>query len=781
MTNNHDAKILIVDDEPSNVELLESMLIKEGYVSYKSLTDPRHVVPTYKEWLPDLILLDIMMPHMDGFAVMEELKQLIPHDDYIPLLVLTADTNVETKKTALAKGAMDFITKPFNIIEVMLRVKNLLHTREIHRQLQNQNVILEERVRERTYELIESQERLLNIINGLGEGLIVSDLNDVILDVNSTLLKMTGYTHEELIGQTAYKVFMPHDTQERMERRLRNRSNGEVEHYEEQIRRKDGSVFWVRIIGSPLYDTDGKIIGSIGANLDMTEQKRMEEERLAVAQRNTMLVQALGEVVYEWHPIDNIVHWEGDYTRILGYTGEELGNTTDAWESKIHPDDKAKVWKAIDDARAQQRSIFHSEYRILHKNGDYHWMQDRGVMYVNAEGKLERLIGVFRDISEQKTLETKMLRSQRMESIGTLAGGIAHDLNNVLSPIMLALEILSKKLPDEHSQKMLQMIQANIKRGADLIKQVLSFARGVEGKHTIVQIRHLIDEMGKTINETFPKSIQFYTDVPKNLPTITADATQIHQVLMNLCVNARDAMQNGGIIEIKAETLHLDEQYVLMNVDAKPGRFVVVTVSDQGTGIPPALLERIFEPFFTTKEVGKGTGLGLSTVLAIVKSHNGFVNVYSEVGKGTTFKVYLPANNGEVSAVSEEKELLPMGNGELILVVDDEAGIREVTKATLEVHGYRVILASDGTQAVTAYAIHREQIALVITDMLMPFMDGPTTIRALQNMNPKIKILAVSGLKEDGYNFNHDLIVFLHKPYTSEKLLRTVKEMLTKG
>ncbi|MBI3194843.1 MAG: PAS domain-containing protein, partial [Ignavibacteriae bacterium] len=548
MTDKQHSKILIVDDEISNVQLLESMMMKEGYTSYKSLTDPRLVIPTYREWQPDLLLLDIMMPHMDGFAVMDALKEVVPVDDFFPVIVLTADMNVQTKKRSLTNGAMDFITKPFDVLEVLLRINNLLHARSLHHQLQNQNIILEEKVRERTAELIETKERFSHIINSLGEGLVVSDLDDNIIEVNPTLLKMSGYTREELLGQTAYKLFMYPEDHHPMRERLQKRANGIIEHYEVRMKRKDGSDCWVRIIGSPLYDALGRIVGTVGANFDMTEMKRLEEEQLKVAQRNQMLVQALGEIVYEWKPLEDTVRWDGDYTKILGYTSEELGNNTSSWESKIHPDDKEKVSTLVEDAVKQQR-IFHAEYRFLHKNGTYRWMLDRAVHSVNSEGKLERMIGVFSDITEQKIKETQMLRSQRMDSIGTLASGIAHDLNNILSPIMLSFEILKRKFPDEQSQNMLQMIHSNAKRGADLIKQVLSFARGVEGEHTIIQVRHLIDEIGKIIKETFPKSIHFKTDVPKNLPTVSADATQIHQVLMNLSVNARDAMPNGGILE----------------------------------------------------------------------------------------------------------------------------------------------------------------------------------------------------------------------------------------
>jgi CheY-like chemotaxis protein len=267
-------------------------------------------------------------------------------------------------------------------------------------------------------------------------------------------------------------------------------------------------------------------------------------------------------------------------------------------------------------------------------------------------------------------------------------------------------------------------------------------------------------------------------DVSKNLPPITAKATQIHQVLMNLCVNARDAMPNGGTITIKAERIIIDELYARIHIDAKTGPYIVISVTDQGIGIPPENIDRIFEPFFTTKEVGMGTGLGLYTVYSIIKSHNGFLKVHSEVGKGTTFDIYLPIQEVTETAVTEEKAELPLGNGELILLVEDENSIREITKTALETFGYSVIDAIDGTEAIVAYATHREKIALVVTDMMMPIMDGASTIRAIQQLNPKAKFIAVSGSKQDEKIADQETVTFLQKPYTSEKLLKIVGAML---
>ena len=406
---------------------------------------------------------------------------------------------------------------------------------------------------------------------------------------------------------------------------------------------------------------------------------------------------------------------------------------------------------------------------------------EASISQVEAHGQKFYTV-ILRDITEKRRLEAQFLRAQRMESIGTLAGGIAHDLNNLLSPILMAVQMLQLKFMDEQSQKMLHLMRVNAERGADMVKQILSFARGVEGDRLALQPRHLIKEVVKILKETLPKSIEISFYVAEDLWPITGDATQLHQVLMNLCINARDALPHGGKLHIKAENKTLDETYAQMIPEAKAGRHVLLTIRDNGQGIAPEHLTRIFDPFFTTKETGKGTGLGLSTVQGIVRGHGGFINVYSEIGKGTEFRIHLPAlEAGQIQQARIVNPELPAGHGELILVVDDEMAIREVTKATLEAFNYRVLTASDGTEAVALYAQQGSEIKVVLTDMMMPFLDGPATIRALQKFNPAVKIIASSGLADNGKAVEAaDLGIrhFLAKPYTADKLLKLLIEIL---
>ena len=422
------------------------------------------------------------------------------------------------------------------------------------------------------------------------------------------------------------------------------------------------------------------------------------------------------------------------------------------------------------------------ELQQITKDGKNIIVESRWTLVRDENGKPKSILTVSTDITEKKQLQAQFLQSQRLESIGTLASGIAHDFNNILTPILAVAQLLPLKIPnlDEKSHQMLEILEGSAKRGADLVKQILSFTRrGTEGIRNTIQARHLLSDIAQIAQRTFPKSIEIQTELASDLGTIVADATQIHQVMMNLTVNARDAMPNGGILRISAENLWVDESYAKMQVDAKVGPYIVITISDNGTGIAPEIIDRIFDPFFTTKEIGKGTGLGLSTVIGIIKNHNGFVNVYSEVGKGSIFKVYLPSNQICELPVTVDAKLIN-GNGELILVIDDEVTICEITKTTLESHNYRVLSVSNGIDALATYTQFKNDINLVLIDLMMPEIDGYTTIFTLQRINPPIKIIAMSGLMPNWNNYNRNLNIqdFLPKPFTTQALLISLNNVL---
>jgi PAS domain S-box-containing protein len=404
-----------------------------------------------------------------------------------------------------------------------------------------------------------------------------------------------------------------------------------------------------------------------------------------------------------------------------------------------------------------------------------HW-----TLLLDDQGRPKLVLGINTDITEKKEIQAQLLRAQRMESIGVLAGGIAHDLNNILAPILLGCDLLT---PDsEEDNGTVSILRESAKRAADLVQQILSFARGMEGTLTEVDVERLIKDMTKIARETFPKDIEITTEIAPEIWKLVADPTQLHQILLNLCVNARDAMPDGGALTIRVGNLELDAHSAAMRANVTPGCYVMLSVEDTGTGISEEIKERIFDPFFTTKELGKGTGLGLSTTFGIVKSHRGFIEVDSEIGKGTIFRVCLPVRTGAPAAAENEAEpSLPHGNGELVLLVDDEDSIREISKRTLEVFGYRVLVARDGLEALGKFMLNQDEIAVVLTDMMMPNLDGLSLITALKALKHDVRIIAASGAKTETQRAKAaaaGAADFLTKPYSAAAVLGALNKLL---
>ena len=508
--------------------------------------------------------------------------------------------------------------------------------------------------------------------------------------------------------------------------------------------------------------------------IDITERKQAEEQ----AREEAMLLDLAQDAIVVRNLEDRILYWNKGAEQIFGWTrSEALGHPV--WEL-LH-EEIAKYRLAM--KAALEKGQWNGELTCQDKKGHKLIVEARLTLVRDSQGKPRSILSITTNVTDKKKLEAQFLRSQRMESLGTLAGGIAHDLNNVLTPLLVAVQVLKEKVTDPDGVSLLESLEANVQRGSSLVKQVLAFGRGVEGERALVQPKLVAREIKQIVHETFPKSVTFEFHAPADLWSIIGDPTQLHQVLLNLCVNARDAMPKGGKLSIEMENVTLDETYADMNLEAKPGPHVLIRVTDTGVGIPKEIQERIFDPFFTTKEQGKGTGLGLSTSLAIAKSHGGFITCYSEVNKGTTFKVYLPAS--ATPAVMEKttarQSKLPRGKNELVLVVDDEEPIRKVAQKTLERFGYRVLLAADGAEALSLFKSRSQSIAAVIMDVAMPVMDGHATISALQAIKPGIRIITSSGLSTDGGagelkipGVKH----FIPKPYTADTMLDALYTVL---
>ena len=600
------------------------------------------------------------------------------------------------------------------------------------------------------------------------DGIVIADPKGTYIDGNASMCRMLGYSRAELIGCDASDIVAKSEVP-KIEEALNQIKEASFHHQEWQFRRKDGVLFPAEVIVTPM--PDGNLLGMIR---DTSERKRAEEQ---ITEQATFLDKAQ-DAIFVRDLEGKMLFWNKGSERMYGWTRQEvLSRKMDAL-LYTHPKELEEAYRVT-----MSQGDWHGELKHFTKDGDELMIESRWTLIRDNEGGAKSVLAINTDITEKKMIEAQFMRAQRMESIGTLAGGIAHDLNNILAPIMMSIELLKETSTDPLAANILKTIEVSAKRGADIVRQVLSFARGLEGERIEVQLKHLLNEVQSIIKDTFPKDIRLEFSIPNDIWTILGDPTQVHQILLNLCVNARDAMPHGGSLSVNVENCVLDEHYATMNLQAKAGRYVQISVADTGTGIPPTLLEKIFEPFFTTKAINKGTGLGLSTVMAIVKSHGGLINVYSEPNKGTTFKVYLPALEMSSEARKEQLALasLPRGNGETILLVDDEASIITITTQTLLAFGYHVLTATDGAEAVAVYAERKNDIAVVLTDMAMPIMDGAATIRALTKMNPRLKIIAASGLhanadmtKASGVGIKH----FLTKPYTAGTLLKAMRTIL---
>jgi PAS domain S-box-containing protein len=632
------------------------------------LTEPREVLPTFQIWQPDLLLLDLAMPDMDGFAVMEQLRPLIHEGDYLPIVVITADINPATRQRALSSGATDFLTKPLDTTEVLLRLRNLLETRFLYKQLRDHNRRLEEAVRERTREVREQA----TLIAKARDAIVVQDLEGKIRFWNEGAVRLYGWTAEETLGCEAHEV-------------LFRRVVPELRQAEYAIREK-------------------------------------------------------GE-------------WAGEFVQV----------TRDGREVAVE-----SHW-----------SLVSAEQGEAGPEGAPGCTMPEG-----APGCTMHVLMINTDITEKKQLEAQYLRAQRLECIGMLAGGIAHDLNNMLTPILLGIDLLKISTSEGHRQSLLETLRSSVERGAGFVHQILSFARGNARERLPLPVGPIVKETGKLLEQGLPKSVTVEVSLPSNLWMVRGEATHLAQILVNLCVNARDAMPQGGHLRIRAENVRLGEADIARRTDAKPGPHVRIEVSDTGTGMTPEVLNRIFDPFFTTKEAGKGTGLGLTTVQRLVKGQNGFIEVATEVGKGSCFAVHLPAVEVGVEDRTgpARPAALPTGKGELVLVVDDEASIRQLAETILTSHGYRVVTACDGAEAVGVYGRHFADNPVVVTDLMMPVMDGAATIRALRAIRPEVKVVVMSGTFQssqvDPRESGLDAQAFLEKPYTAQSLLQTVRGVI---
>jgi PAS domain S-box-containing protein len=534
----------------------------------------------------------------------------------------------------------------------------------------------------------------------------------------------------------------------------------------------DSNLRWLGTRAKLYYDENDQPLRMIGTTRDITDRKQTERK---ISEQAALLDIATDAILVR-DLKSQIIFWNQGAERMYGWQSQEVlaRNTQDIFYNSHDNKQEIAALKTVFKSGSWEGELYKktkSEEEII--------VQSRWTLMLDADSQPKSILTVDTDITEKKRLQQQYFRAQRLESIGILAGGIAHDINNILTPILGSAQLLKARFPQENNRvlQMLTIIENNAKQGAALVKQLLSFAKGVEGKYTILQVNDLIKDTIQFAKQTLSKSIKFSTHLSPKLFPVYGDKTQLHQVVMNLVVNAADAMPNGGHLSISAENLYIDENIRQINCHAKVGNYIVITVRDTGTGMSPEIVERIFEPFFTTKDFGKGTGLGLSTVQGIIKSHKGFINVDSKVGKGSKFQIFLPSLNQEISLLKSDDNKMYQGRGEVILLVDDEAQIIEVTKTILENYNYQIITARNGKEAIDIYTQNQDEIKLVLMDIMMPEMDGNAAICKLKEINPQVKIIACSGRNIEPDN-EAQVAAILLKPYSNQELLEKLNFVL---
>jgi len=756
--------LLVIEDNQADFRLITRHLQLHG------LSARCHCVGNLEElkaaleeggW--DAVLSDYNVPKLEFHDTLGLFQARHPD---LPLILVSGSVGEERAVELLKLGVWDFVLKD-SLGRLVPAIERSLRDAADRRARQTAEIALRE-----------SEEKFRGLFEGTQDAIMILEPPSwKFTSGNPAAMKMFGAKDEaEFISHGPWELSPDRQPDGRASaessRTMIETAMREGSHFFEWIHRRIGGEQFPADVLLSRMEQGGKVVIQAIVR-DITARKLAAEKIREQAQ----LLDKANEAIYVRSLSGVISYWNEGADRLYGWTGDEVVGRKIADLNLREAAETADINSLL-----LAKGDWSGERRSVTKTGQSVVVFARRTLVRDATGQPVSVLAIDTDITEKKQLEVRFMHAQRLENLGALASGLAHDLNNVLGPILMASELLRENAKTDSERNMLTMMEACARRGAGIIRQVLTFARGIEGKRIPLQARHLLREIVGIASETFPKNIELELDADKDLWPVIGDATQLHQVLMNLCVNARDAMPDGGKIALSAANIDLDDAFVVMTPGAKVGPYVRLSLCDTGTGIAPEHKDKIFDPFYTTKAPGKGTGLGLSTVLGIVKNHGGFIHLESEVGRGTCFEVYLPAVLDAKPVVEPGSRLhLPRGQGQLILVVDDEIAIRTVASKILERSGYRTVSASDGTEAIAVFMQNRAAIAAMITDMLMPGMDGPALVRIARRIDPELRIIGISGVGEgttiDVIN-SLGVSALLTKPFTGNSLLFTLDAVL---
>ncbi len=790
-------RILIVDDIPANRLLLRAILEPEGFTVVETADGVEALAALRREPF-DAVITDVLMPNMDGFRLCMEIRK-DPALGRLPLVVYTSTYNSAADRALAEKaGADDYLVKPAPAATVLATLQQAMARAAIRipgtsaaapdetEVLKHYNSALIAKLEEKNAELQlavdtlrEREERFRQLAENVNEVFWLTDAGKTTtLYLSPAYEVIWGRSSAEILHSPRGWIDAIHpDDRARIAQVLFPPQPAGSYNEEYRIVRPDGSQRWIHHRAFPVRGPKNEVIRIAGVAEDITERKGsalqiFEQARLLDLARDAITVRGLD---------DRFTYWNEGATRLYGWQAKEvIGRTVPEILQGLTDEFQAAKMATL------QNGVWAGELRHRHRSGARVTVDSRWTLVRDDADQPKAILVINTDVTEKKLIEAQFLRAQRLEAIGMLASGVAHDLNNMLAPIMMAAPLLRIDLASKEREKILDTVEGSVQRGASLVKRLLTFGRGAEGERRLIQPVNILREIERIARDTFPKNIAIVHDFAPDVRGIDGDTTQLHQVLLNLCVNARDAMPDGGTLLLGAANVEIDAIESRMTTGARAGRYVVLRVSDTGSGIPRELQEKIFEPFFTTKESDKGTGLGLSMVTAIVRNHGGFVKLESEVGRGTMFQIFLPASTQTEAGVTAAKVALPpRGSGEMVLLVDDEESIRETVKWTLMQHGYQVLTAADGAQGTALFASRREDIRVVITDLEMPIMDGAMMIHVVLRMKPNVRIIATTGAPSGGSLGKREAQLMamgiesiLNKPYDAETILSAVHRLL---
>lgn len=720
-------QLLHLEDSQPDAELIAQLLRREwpkcGIRQVANGPDYRAALDANRF---DLILSDYTVPGFDGLAALALARERFPE---VPFIFLSGTIGEERAVEALKRGANDYVIKdrPTRLVPAIRQALALVDEAERRRRTESA--------------LRENEERFRQITENVVELIALLDLDGRRLYSNPAYRELLG-ERAVSVGRDAFAEVHPEDMGRARAAFARAIATGETQQAEYRLRLGNGSERQIESHAGVVRGADGHIASVVLVYRDVTARREAE----ARLREQASLLDRARDAIVATDLEHRIAYWNASAERLYGWkAGEVFGHRLDALDLGFDP-----VRFAAARAHLMATGEWRGDFRLRTKTGETVLVESTWSLVVESDGRPRSILTIDTDVTERKKLETQLLRAQRMESIGTLAGGVAHDLNNVLTPIILSIELLATKLTCEEDRQLIEKTKASATHGAALVQQLLAFARGADAKRTRIDPATALTDLFPLVRQSLPPAIELVLPVGERPWPIQADATQFNQVVINLCLNARDAMPHGGRLEVITRNVNVDAALSVVNPGTRPGPFVRISVVDNGSGIPASIIERIFDPFFTTKASGKGTGLGLSMVAGILKSHQGFVQVESDPGRGATFHLYFPAVPEPIPTMVRSEAQSARGTGEGILLIEDEPVVRDTLQLLLQRAGYRVFPAGDGGSGIAEFDRRQEAVALVITDMMLPDQIGTEVVKTLRSRRANLPVIAISGMMASG-------------------------------